>query len=127
MIDARSLGRRLAGLALILVFLLTFHLEHLLVVHLALLVLGVAGLWLALANAAAVALTVGLLAATNSRLGSNDPIESWVYPALAVAGLLGFIAVMTRRFFIHMHETHEARWARRRRHRAAGDNDAESN
>jgi len=113
--------RRVAGLALILVFLLTFHLQHPLLVHLALLVVGIIGLWLAIANVAAVALTVGLLALLNMRLASPHPLEAWVYPVLAAGGLITFTVVMAQRFVRHMHDTHEARWAERRRRREGRD------
>jgi hypothetical protein len=124
-IDPFVFGRRLLGLGLILIFMLTFHLEHAMIVHLALLALAIVGLWLALPNLAGVSLTVGLLAAMNSgRIGGADPVQDWLYPALAVAGLTCFVVVMGRRFVAHMHATHEARWARRRHHRNM-DDDAE--
>jgi hypothetical protein len=121
-IDPLVFGRRLLGLGLILIFMLTFHLQHAMIVHLALLALAVVGLWLALPNLAGVSLTVGLLAAMNSGpIGGPDPVQDWLYPALAAAGLTCFVVVMARRFVAHMHETHATRWARRRNNRDMDD------
>jgi hypothetical protein len=110
----QMLLRRIAGLALILVFLLTFNHEHATPLRTALLAMAVIGLWLAIANVTAVALTVGLLAAFNTRFGHSDPVVAWVYPALAAGALMVFVASVIRRFVTHMHDTHQERWARRR-------------
>jgi uncharacterized membrane protein YccC len=119
------LVRRVAGVALILVFLLTFHLEHPLMVRVALLAMAVVGLWLAVDNVTAVALTVGLLAAFNTRFGHPDPVVSWIYPAMAVIALIAFAVSVGLRFVAHMQATHEERWARRHQAEDRTDDDAE--
>ncbi len=106
--------RRILGVILILAFLLAHNpAETQLVTRLAVLTLGVVGVWLALANWLATGLTLGLLALAHSQWGHPDPLRGLVYPATALAAGALVLVLLGRRFYTRMQTTRAARWQHR--------------
>ncbi len=113
---------RAAGVALLLIFLVTFDPnDPSLLNRLGILGLGAIGAWLALQSLFALALTAALLAGIHSEPGHPDPLRAWLYPVIAVisAGLL--LWLLGHRFAAHIQATRQARWAARQQSPELGE------
>lgn len=110
--------KRVIGLALVVVFLLTWEPNTSnFVQRLALPALFAAGAYLVLAHLGAVVIAIALLAGIHSAPGADDWIAGWAYPSIAFTATLVAIWLYLGRFLAHVRATRDARLAQRGQHR----------
>jgi hypothetical protein len=106
--------QRVAGLALVIVFLFTYAPDSTtLTQRLWLPLIAAIGAYLVVQNVLAVALGVALLAGINSVPGGPDPLTGTVFPLLAGAAACVAAAILIRRFGSAIRNTRAARQAAR--------------
>ena len=86
------------------------------VMHKRWLPLGLAGAaYLMTQSLMAVACASMVMAALNMNLSSTFWVPAWAYPIVAVVSFCICLVIVSRRFRQRIAETHEARWAHRRK------------
>ena len=107
---------RLLGLVVVLAGLAFYDPEgHSVLQRLLLPLLMAAGAWALVQNLAAVALAVAVLGLINLDLAGGDWIDRIAWPAITLTATVAFLWILFRRFRARIAETHDARWAERRK------------